>query len=241
MITTYKSHGNQQPSLEEFFREGSTTIPGGGVEPSGSKREASVKADGEIVCSAPKDAEGRDNSESGRNIQGLGALLLTTQCIRRRCHRTRFNASAIPMHHRPSPRKLEVGRVLRAHGHKGERDLPSLFPAPITTVCLKSQPVRGFPQGLTHVSGCAQSAQRTHRENDYFSSHCTPRNRVRRCRGYNPSRNRRDQGRNSESPSTGQRPVDIFHQPCTSLGRYLTVLYRNNYKAMPQQLLVGGE
>ena len=51
MNTTYKSHGNQQPSLDDL-KDGSTTIPGGGVEPSGSKREASVKADGEIVCSA---------------------------------------------------------------------------------------------------------------------------------------------------------------------------------------------
>ena len=57
MNPNYKSHGNQQPSQPTSWKV--QRLSRKGVEPSGSKREASVKADEDIVCSAPKDAEGR--------------------------------------------------------------------------------------------------------------------------------------------------------------------------------------
>ena len=231
MTTIYKSHGNQQPSLENL-KEGSTTIPGGGVEPSGSKREASVKADGEIVCSALKNAEGRGVANPVATHRDWG--------IRQLQHDVHGHSTARPGYARQVRRRTECDnlkmecRVPEAATRGRGEAIP--FPTPLPTL----QPGHGPPQQWNRENGCAQSAHRNPLGEVCFSCYCTRRSMERRCRRCIPLSNRRDQGQTIESPSTGQHPVDIHRQPCTSTGTRSTAPCRNNYTAVSRRPSVGG-
>jgi hypothetical protein len=225
---TNHSHGNQQRSPSR--KAGNVQrLSRKGVEPSGSKRGATLKRVGEIVWTSSKGEEDQTLRVWPQQQIGLGDSPATTQCIRQRCHPTPYSAFVTPTRHRPSP-KAGVTRQAASRG----RVLPP-FPTPFQTT---PQPVHEPRYLLDCENGCAQSAQETHQGATYSSSRYIRRNTAQRFRGCSPWSNRLYPCRNSESPSTGQRRVDMRRQPCISSDARSTALCRSRHRVVVTPALV---
>lgn len=209
MNTTYKSHGNQQRSLRQNLRN-VQRLSRKGVEPSGSKREETLKGVYEIVCSAYERCR-RSEVANPVATQGIQRDVYGHTAPRSR-PKSKDDRRGVS-HHLISWRTV--------HGSRG-RALP---PVPLHQTSL--QLVRRFPRQLNCVTESAPSMNKNQREEGCFSSRCTHRNMAQDCRGCIPLLNRRDPDQTSEPPLTDQHRVDMYRQPYISSDRRSTALYHN--------------
>lgn len=206
-----KSHGNQQRSSRPTGHENVQRLSRKGVEPSGSKRGASMRMDGDIVWPSLKDEEGQPNKAKLLVTNGLAVSLHITECTQQLSPRTPSKESDSSTR----SRQLAKSETVLPLGE----ELHRLMACAIES----AQPERGNQRAATHSS-----------------SHYIPHSTARRCRGYSPLSNRLGQCRSSESPFLEQCNAGVYPQLHKTACRCLRVFSRNRRKASVRLISLGG-